>query len=423
MGSPTPTVRAAERRRQDLDLIRAAIVGGLVFYHTACIFAPIGFYVADEPPNFLMTGFVLFAQLWGMPLLFVVAGSGIWHSLGTRTPARFARERLSRLLVPLVTGMLLIVPPQLYYSMLADGEDPGSYWEFLGRFFDVRPVASFPLFVVGAEPDRLFDLAHLWFLYYLFAWSLLLLPVLLWLRGSGQWLTDWLVARCEGPWGLLLMALPVALVEAAFGTWGPGGWNGYAYLAFLVYGFLFAADRRLRAAVQRRWKQAMAVGLAILPLVAAIAAFDLGGTSWVVGLDYDPWSILWRLLKATAGWALTVGVFGLVSSLMRRRPRAEGALATGSGRGRAAAGYTREAVLPFYVLHQTPIVLIGFYVIQWPVNFLLKYLVISLAALVVTLAAYDLLVRRSSVTRVLFGMPARPRALVDEPVRVPAGGA
>jgi hypothetical protein len=49
--------------------------------------------------------------------------------------------------------------------------------------------------------------------------------------------------------------------------------------------------------------------------------------------------------------------------------------------------------------------------------------VISLSALVVTLAAYDLLVRRSSVTRVLFGMPARPRALVDEPVRVPAGGA
>ena len=57
-----------------------------------------------------------------MPLLFVVAGSGIWHLLGTRTPARFARERLSRLLVPLVTGMLLIVPPQLYYSMLADVE-------------------------------------------------------------------------------------------------------------------------------------------------------------------------------------------------------------------------------------------------------------------------------------------------------------
>ncbi|HEX7146043.1 MAG TPA: acyltransferase family protein, partial [Actinomycetota bacterium] len=314
-------------------------------------------------------------------------------------------------------------PPQLYYSMMADGEDPGSYWAFLGSFFDVRPVASFPLFVGGAEPDRLFDLAHLWFLYYLFAWSLLLLPVFLWLRGSGQWLTDWLVARCEGPWGLALMALPVALIEAAFGTWGPGGWNGYAYLAFLVYGFLFAADRRLRAAVQRRWKQAMAVGLGILPLVAAIAAFDLGGTSWVVGLDYDPWSILWRLLKATAGWALTVGVFGLVSSLMRRRPRAEGAPATGSGRRRAVAGYTREAVLPFYVLHQTPIVIIGFYVIQWPVNFLLKYLVISLGALVVTLAVYDLLVRRNSVTRVLFGMPARPRALVDEPVRVPAGGA
>jgi glucans biosynthesis protein C len=65
-------------RRQDLDLMRAMVVGGLIFFHTARIFDPLDFYVKDRPPNLLLTLFVLFAGLWGMPLLFVVSGLGAW---------------------------------------------------------------------------------------------------------------------------------------------------------------------------------------------------------------------------------------------------------------------------------------------------------------------------------------------------------
>jgi hypothetical protein len=72
------------------------------------------------------------------------------------------------------------------------------------------------------------------------------------------------------------------------------------------------------------------------------------------------------------------------------------------------AGYAKEARLPFYILHHTPIVLIGYYVVQWEVNALIKYLVISLSALVVTLVVYDIGVRRMRLTRFLFGM--RPKS-------------
>jgi glucans biosynthesis protein C len=65
-------------RRQDLDLMRAMVVGGLIFFHTARIFDPLDFYVKDRPPNLPLTLFVLFAGLWGMPLLFVVSGLGAW---------------------------------------------------------------------------------------------------------------------------------------------------------------------------------------------------------------------------------------------------------------------------------------------------------------------------------------------------------
>jgi glucans biosynthesis protein C len=250
--SPAPSATAVERRG-DLDLIRAAVVGGLVFYHTAYLF-PVGFSASDDPPTLVLTVDILFAQLWGMPLLFLVAGAGIWHSLGTRTPGRFVRERLSRLLVPLVVGMLLVVPPQVYYAMRADALDPGSYWQFLVQFLTVRPVARFPAFLEGAGPEPHFHLAHLWFLYYLLIWSLLLLPVFLYLRGNAaRRLAGRVAGRCQGPSGVVLLSLPIAMIEALLGTWKLGGWNSRSYILFLLYGFVLGADRRQRESLEQCW--------------------------------------------------------------------------------------------------------------------------------------------------------------------------
>ena len=74
-----------------------------------------------------------------------------------------------------------------------------------------------------------------------------------------------------------------------------------------------------------------------------------------------------------------------------------------------AIRYANQAVLPVYVLHQTVIVVIGFYVVQWEVAALVKYLVISVTALVATLLLYDMGIRRTAVTRLLFGMKRADR--------------
>ena len=165
-------------RRQDLDLMRAAVVGGLIFFHTARIFDPLDFYVKDQPPNLPLTLFVFFAGLWGMPLLFVVSGLGAWYSLRSRTATGFVRERLARLLVPFLVGLLLVVPPQVYFRLRFEQQDPGSYWQFYGDFFQVHLGLKFPWFIRPDDPPDLFEPAHLWFLYFLLVYSLLL-PVLL----------------------------------------------------------------------------------------------------------------------------------------------------------------------------------------------------------------------------------------------------
>ena len=334
MNSPRILTTDRQGRRQDLDLIRAAVVGGLIFYHTALIFGPVDFYVNNRPPSFPMTLFVFFAALFGMPLLFVVAGAGAWHSLRRRTAGGFVRERLSRLLV---VGVVLVVPPQVYYALRAENESPGSYWPLLAQFFDVRLDLAFPSIVQRTNPDGLFTVAHLWFLFYLLIYSLLLLPVFLGLRREGRKrLVEWLTAHCCGPSAILLLALPVVLIETSLGTWGPGGWNSYSCGPFLLYGFLMAADARLDAALRGLWREATLIGLATLLGLFLITHYDLGGADPVLGTDYDPWSVLWRLLKAVGGWSWTVAMLGLGDFLVRHLPR--------RARGRPPAQGT--AVLP-----------------------------------------------------------------------------
>jgi glucan biosynthesis protein C len=141
--------------------MRAAVVGGLIFFHTARIFDPLDFYVKDQPPNLTLTLFVLFAGLWGMPLLCVVSGLGAWYSLRSRTATGFIRERLARLLVPFLVGLLLVVPPQVYYQQRFEQQDPGSYWQFYRDFFQLHLGRRFPWFVRPDDPPDLFEPAHL----------------------------------------------------------------------------------------------------------------------------------------------------------------------------------------------------------------------------------------------------------------------
>lgn len=110
------------KRRRDLDLMRMAVVFGLIFFHSARIFDTSPWYVKNNPTSDLVIVVLGFAAIWAMPLLFVIAGMGIWYSLRSRTMSVFAVERFRRLLVPLLFGILVMVPPQIWIRLR--GERP-----------------------------------------------------------------------------------------------------------------------------------------------------------------------------------------------------------------------------------------------------------------------------------------------------------
>jgi hypothetical protein len=82
--------------------------------------------------------------------------------------------------------------------------------------------------------------------------------------------------------------------------------------------------------------------------------------------------------------------------------------------------YGNEAVLPFYIFHQTIILCGGWLVIRWNIGIGPKYLIIALVSFGLIMALYDLLVRRFNVNRFFFGM--RPKKKLSKtPDPRPAG--
>ncbi len=224
-------------RRRELDVLRALIVLGLVFFHAALVFAPDDdFYVKNAETTDAVTVLAGLGVVWAMPMLFLVAGLGSRHSIRRRGPGGFARERLLRLGVPLLFASFALNPlPQWLRLRAADPGYHESYWRFWPRFLTVRPdPGDFPFVVDG----RYFETGHLWFVVLLLAFCLLLVPVAGVVAAGGERAA---AATARRPGLLLLPALPLALINALLGMEEDyAGWNRWAYLLFFLCGYALA---------------------------------------------------------------------------------------------------------------------------------------------------------------------------------------
>lgn len=408
-------------RRRDLDFMRMFVVVGLLFFHSARVFDSGEFYVKNRPPSDVSDFFIGFASTWGMPLLFVISGMGIWFSLRSRTNRAFAWERVRRLLVPLVFGVLVIVPPQVWTDLRANAAYNGSYQDVMSRFLDLKfQLGHFP-FVVGADPPLgLFQTAHLWFLVLLFAWSLLLLPLIRYLRQpSGLRLLDRVAGQSDRFSMVLLAALPLGFFDVVFkGEVGLAGWNRVSYAVLILYGYVLASDRRFGRAIRKHRKVALLGGILTFCVVGALILGSGRDADDMLAAS-DAASLFMRAAKAFSGWFWVVAIMGFAAGATKHRSAKSDDARRSSVTSRVGA-YLSEALLPVYVLHQTVIVVLAFYIVEWPVNALLKYLALSTASLVIIIVIYDVAIRRWALMRFLLGMkPSRRPA--DEP-RSPTGG-
>jgi glucans biosynthesis protein C len=374
-------------RRWDIDWLRMLVViGMLVPFHTFRLFDTRDpFYVKNSPPSTALNWYLILGDTIGMQLLFMLAGAAAWYSL-RRGAGRFAWERVKRLLVPLLVGLVIVVPPQLYVAALHHGFQ-GSFFDWLPNYlvFDPEDVAAFD--GMNWSP------VHLWFIMYLVVISLAATPLLVLLRsGAGRRFLA-VLAGAAIPGALLIVPGMLAL-----GLWlmfdvEP---NPLYYLVWFLAGYAMLAEPRLEAALKRLKGPLLLLG------VTGLVLNILWQAGTVPALQVVPRLVAEGLRKTLIAWFLIGGLLGYARTYLSEAPRSRAAL--------AAVAYLGEASYPFYILHQTIIVVLGYFLLPSPLAATWKYVMIVALTYALGLGIYDVAIRRTNLTRFLFGMrPLPPR--------------
>jgi glucan biosynthesis protein C len=147
------------------------------------------------------------------------------------------------------------------------------------------------------------------------------------------------------------------------------------------------ADARFAEALDRHKTPALILGLSLRLVLLVIPASGAPIPDWLN-------MTLWLFHRTLITWCLLVAILGFGRKYLNHAGK--------------ALKYCREAAYPVYILHQTVIVVIGFYVVQWnrlaEFGEAAKFALIAVTATVATVLTYDLLIKRTNLTRFLFGM-------------------
>lgn len=379
------TASGSTPRLYYLDWVRVLAMICIFLFHNARFYDVFSdWHVRNSSTNVGASVLVAFISQWGMPLFFLIAGAGTYYALKSRRAGQFVQERTLRLLIPLIFGMFVIVVPQAYFEAISHGEELGGY-----NFFQIYGLYLTTL------PDL--NWFHLWFLVDLFIFSIVTLPTFLARSSTGKSVISRITAAFDKPLVLILLLVPsLALINILLypdGYWGyrNGGWNIVAYLLFYISGYLVFANARIMETVKKlRW---VMLGVGVVALACLVSVF-LNVMTDLQAYFGSPMYIAAHFVQAVSTWGWLLAILGLGSRFLNSNNR--------------FLAYANEAVLPFYILHQTVIIVIGFYVVQWNTGVGLKYLTISTTSFIAIMLIYELLVRRVNALRFLFGMKLNP---------------
>ena len=349
-------------RRNYIDNLRWAAILLLFLFHTAMIYNDYGenFYIRG-PSLPAVTSIILATYSWFMPLLFVLAGISAGLALEKRTAKEFAAERFRKLLLPFVSGVLLLIPVQTYFAERFHNGYIGGYFEQYLLFFTKKTDLSG--YTGGFTPG------HLWFLLYLFVISLAALPIMLWYRRLKRKPDAEILTL---PVLISMFPLPFALVMVLnFG----GKSVGEDFILFLL-GFFILRVESVIDRLEKNRRGLLAAGI----LLTAIGMTFHYNNIFTHGIVADVYQRL-------TGWVCILALLGMAKRHFNFRNR--------------ATAYLTKGCFPIYVIHQTALIAVAYYVFQVTSVPAVQIPLILIFSVALTFATYELF-RRIPPLRFLF---------------------
>jgi Predicted acyltransferases len=384
-------------RQTYLDWLRIMAIFGVLVFHAAMPFvSEWEWHIKNGQTSQLLQEMNFWMSRFRMPLLFFISGSVSYYMLQKKTTGGFIAVRFRRLFIPLLFGMLVIVPPQIYLERVAQGYR-GSYWDFYPSVLLFKPY-----------PAGNFSWHHLWFICYLLVYDIVCAPLLKWIVGAGG---QRFLQRCNvlarAQW-IYVLIIPSVLLYCWLNLKFPAthdlinDWFRLPYwLLFLLVGFVCIAHAPFMNSLERNRR--LSLGLAF-SVFLVMNYFRWNGLEPFEVIDARTY--VYMSLYPMAAW---FAVFALIGYGRRYLNKSHPVL-----------NYLNQAVYPFYILHQTAIVIVSFYVVQVNELILAKYLFTVVVSFIASVLVYHIFVRPYAVTRLLFGMKPAPTKKKTIEVAIPS---
>jgi glucans biosynthesis protein C len=375
----------ASARLYFIDWIRVLAFGLLILFHCTMPFVTFGWEIKNEEQSFFLSRIIIWLHQWRLPLLFFIAGVGANFSLSTRKPLSFLGERFVRLFIPLAFAMMFTIPFQVYFEWLQTGRITSSYVEFYPSVWEFVPY-----------PDGSFTWSHLWFVVYLFVFTLLLWPLFSIMKIS---IIKKGIQKLES---FLTSSITIVAISGLFMfyyfqfyiKWPEqqnliADWFNFIFSITLFFlGFLLSQFTSFWLTCEKyRWH------FFIPSAISMIVLFVQYYWPLVLPKKQDTALYLYGIFDSIHIWLLIVSLLGFARKNLNF--------------SNAFLRYATPAVYPFYILHQTIIVASGYYVVQWPLPLFIKLIILIVICFASVYALYEYIIRRFTLTRLLYGLKLR----------------
>jgi glucan biosynthesis protein C len=349
-------------RRFEIDWIRVIAIGLLLIYHVAIGFQPWGImigFISNSKSWAPLWAPMTMLNVWRIPLLFFVSGMGVYFAIQNRNWKQLLQERFLRIGVPLIFGALVIVPIHVII------------WQ---RYYNLTTRYA---------PN----VGHLWFLANILAYIIVLGPVFFYLKTheNGN-IVRGLRALLSNPLGIMLI-WGLFVAEAVIVN--PRPYEMYALtahgfflglLAFLTgFCFVLSGDAFWKMILTWRW---LFVGIATLLFILRLVYFKQAVPNYLLAIESNAW---------------ITSVFAFGHRYLNR--------------GTKSLAYLSQAAYPVYILHMVFLYLGSIIIFPLNIPVPLQFVLVLLFTIAGCLGAYEFVVRRVNILRVLFGLKVE-RALV-----------
>ena len=369
-------------RLSELDWLRVILILAVFLHHVCMPFNGDNWHIMNNESSKLLDDVMVYFEQFRLPILFFISGVGSVILLSKITVKKFAQDKILRLFVPLLVGMLLVIPPQIYIENINDLQ---SYWQ------------EYPTLALKFETN------HLWFIEYLLVFACFAIAINKFLNSQlGVSVVTRLAILAKVKGGLFLLVSLLIMVKVFFSLMLPSDDNkienlssSMYYFFFFLTGMMFISNKTIWQAIcEQRFYHLIILLLSTIAFYGYYYSPDL---SEYMSLNVR-WSIWW-VVCCLVSWSALLTILGYAQYYLTKTPK--------------WLKLSNELIYPFYIFHQTVIVVLGFYIITWQTSIAIKIISLLVFSFVITSAICLLLIKPFNTCRFLFGLkPNKTKVVV-----------